>query len=127
VPKLSTAVTTTVTEQVKITPKQKVQLRKSLKLYAELHLAEKVAAQAKKKAVAEIRRIREEIGVEALEFEGYKATNVPNLRDFFDKQEFVNLGGVLEYYNNAIRKKPGTAYEKVSVPGAKSGPEDGQE
>lgn len=124
--KLSTAVTTTVTEQVKISPKQKVQLRKALKLYAEQHQIEKAAALAKKSAVSEVRRIREEIGVSTLEFEGYKASNVPNDRDYFDKQEFVKLGGILEHYNNAILKKPGTPYEKVTVPGAKSGPEEGQ-
>ena len=123
---LSTAatVTTTTTEQIKLTPKQKVRLRRALQTYAELHMQEKVAKLAKAKQVAEVRAVREEIGVEGLEFEGFKTTNVPNLRDFFDKQRFVELGGSLETYNNAVVKKPGKAYEKVTCPGDKNGHED---
>ena len=117
-------VTTTTVEQVKLTPWLKVRLRRALLTYAELHLQEKVAMLAKTKQVAEIRAVREEIGVEGLEFEGFKATNVPNLRDFFDKQRFVELGGSLETYNNAVVKKPGKAYEKITVPGEKNDHED---
>ena len=122
---LTATATVTTTTEVKLTPRQKVQLRKALKLYAELHMQEKAAKLAKAQQVAEVRRIREEIGVDALAFEGYKTTNVPNLRDFFDKQKFVELGGSIETYNNAVVKKPGTQYEKITVPG--QGANDGED
>lgn len=118
-PRLATTVTTTTTTELTLTPKQKIQLRKALRLYAELHLQEKVARLAKEKAVADVRRLREEIGVEALEFEGFKTANVPNLRDYFDKEKFVELGGSMETYNNAVMKKPGKQYERVTAPGSK--------
>ena len=120
---LSTAVTTTITttETVKLTPKQKVMLRKKLKLWAELHLQEKVAKAAKAKAAAEVRALREVIGVEGLAFEGFTVKNVTSLRDYFDKQKFVELGGSVETYNNAVVKKPGTAYERITAPGDKQG------
>ena len=117
-PKLSATVTTTttVTEQVKIGPRQKVLLRKALKAYQDAHLAEKAAAAAKEKAVAEVRALREALGVSDLEFEGFSTTNVPNLRDTFDKLKFVELGGSIETYNNAVVKVPGKQYEKITCP-----------
>lgn len=119
-PKATTTVTTTTTTEVKLSPKQKVKLRRALHLYAELHAQEKATKLAKAKAVAEVRALREEIGVDALTFEGFKTKNVPNLRDYFDKEKFVELGGSIETYNNAVVKKPGTQYEKITVPGDKS-------
>lgn len=112
-------VTTTTTQEIKLTPKQKVTLRQALKLFAEQHAIEKAAKAAKAKATAEVRAVREALGVDKLEFEGFKMGNVPNLRDFFDKQKFVELGGSIETYNNAVVKKPGKQYEKITCPGDK--------
>jgi hypothetical protein len=111
---LSTTVETTVTEEVKLTPKQRAELRAGLKEYEriqeQIHLLEK----QKKETVSEIRKIRESLGVDSILFEGFRSTNVAGVQKSYDKKKALKDGVNLDDY---LVYKPKKAYEKISIPG----------
>jgi hypothetical protein len=118
-PKLSTAITTTTTEEVKLAPALKVKLRKRLQTYAALHAEKKAIIEKMDKEKALIGELRDEAEVLSLDFEGFKVTYVQGTSSKLDKKKFVALGGPLKMLENATVTTPKKAYELVTVPGEK--------
>ncbi len=113
--------TTTVTEEVKLKPALKAKLTKKLKVYAELHTQLKAVQAAMDKEKAEIGSLREEAGVTSLAIDGFKVTQVTNLRTTLDKLKLIEMGVTTEMLEEATVTKPGRPYEKITCPGEKSG------
>lgn len=118
-PGLNTTVTTTTKEEVKLKPAVRARLVKSLRVYADLRDQLKVIEAAMDKHKAEIGKIRDEAGVTALAIEGFKVTQVSNLRTTLDKKKLIEMGVTTEMLEEATTTKPGRPYEKITCPGQK--------
>lgn len=116
---LSATVTTTTTTEVKLKPVLKTKLLKRLKLYAELRGQLQTIEAAMDKEKAEIRKLREEAGVETLKLDGFTCTNVPNLRTSLSKEKLIEMGVTTDMLEEATIQKPGRPYEKITCPGGK--------
>lgn len=111
--------TVVATTEVRIAPKQKIALRKALKVYEALMAQMAPIKLAAAKALAEAEAIREVTGAKKLEFEGFKVTRVGGTTSFFNKQEFVKQGGDLELYNACVEQKDKKPHTRITAPGAK--------
>lgn len=121
---VSTAVTTTTKEEVTIKPALKTKLLKKLKVYAELRQQLKAIEAAMDKEKAEIGKVREEIGVTSLALDGFKVTQVTNLRSTLDKKKLIEMGVTTDMLEEATVTTPGRPYEKITCPGDKTREED---
>lgn len=112
------ATTAIVTEEITIEPKLKKRLMLKFQTIADLKaqralLQEQIAAE-----VADIRELREQVGVESLSLDGgYTTTNVKGTSKSLDKKKFVSLGGSLQMLENATVWKSKREYELVTTPG----------
>jgi hypothetical protein len=121
---VSTAVSTTTKEEVAIKPALKTKLLKKLKVYAELRQQLKAIEAAMDKEKAEIGKVREEIGVTSLALDGFKVTQVTNLRSTLDKKKLIEMGVTTDMLEEATVTTPGRPYEKITCPGDKTREED---
>lgn len=111
--------TVQVEQTVSLTTKQQLALRKLLQK-VELNRKKIKGLDAEvKEAVGSVEDILAELGVEELDFEGYKSKIVAGVRKKFDPELFVKKGGNLKLYNEAFVEVPVSAYVKVSVPSDK--------
>jgi hypothetical protein len=74
-----------------------------------------------KKAI--IGRYREETGYPSVALDGFKVTEVTNLRSTLDQKKLIEMGVTTDMLAEATVTKPGKPYTKVTCPGDKSGPE----
>lgn len=105
--------------EVALKPKQRVQLRKALKLYAQLMEQMAPLKLAAAKALAEAEAIRETTGAKKLVFEDFQVTRVGGQTSFFNKEQFVRKGGDLRLYNDCIEKKDKKPHTRITAPGEK--------
>lgn len=122
---LTTTVSTTTKEDVKIKPRIKTALLAELKAYAALRTQLKGIEAEMEQKKAKIGRFREEVGVTSLDIEGFKVTQVTNLRSTLDKMKLIEMGVTMEMLEEATTTKPGKPYEKITVPGEKGGDREG--
>ncbi len=120
-PRLAQTVTQTVTVEQKLTisPKQQLTLRKHQLSIQRQRKKVKEAEADIEKSVGEVEDILAELGVEELEFEGFRSKIVAGTRSVFDPDLFVKKGGNLAIYNAAKVDKPVKAYVKVTPPSEK--------
>lgn len=116
-PKIS--VTTTVTEEVLLTTKQRQKLLTELKVYRELKQQKEAIELAMDKHKAAIAAIRDETGEMSLKIDGFTTTLVAGSRKKFDPKKYVTLGGDLELYNKSVKVTPVAPFEKITCPGDK--------
>lgn len=116
-PKIS--VTTTVTEEVQLTTKQRQKLLQELKVYRELKQQREAIDLAMDKHKAAIAAIRDETGEMSLKIDGFTTTLVAGSRKKFDPKKYVTLGGDLDLYNKAVKVTPIAPFEKITCPGDK--------
>lgn len=114
------SVTTTETTVVQLRPALKVKLLKKLKVYAALRTQLKAIEAQMETEKAAIGVLREEAGVSTLALEGFKVTQVSNLRTSLNKMKLIELGVTTEMLEEATETKPGKPYEKITCPGDKS-------
>ena len=114
---LAATVTTVTKEELKLKPLLRVKLMKRLKVYNELKGQIAALELAKDKEKAAIELMREEVGVTSFSLEGYKVTQVTNLRSTLDKKKLVELGVTTAQIEEATVTKPGKPYLKITVPG----------
>ncbi len=114
---LSTTVETTTKEEIKLSPKQRVDLRAGLKEYERIQEQIHLLEEQKKGVVAQVRKIRESLGVDSIKFEGFGCTNVAGVQKSYDKKKALKDGVNLDNY---ISYKPKKAYEKITLPGEES-------
>lgn len=111
--------TTVVVEtELVIEPKLRQRLLVKFRTYADLKMQEKALTIRLDKLKAEIGSIRDEIGVETVEVEGFRDTLVAGVTSTLNKRKFVELGGSLKMLENAMECKPKKAFEKITIPGA---------
>lgn len=123
-PKIS--VTTTVTEEVVLTTKQRQRLLMELRVYQELKQQRDAIILAMDKHKSAIAAIRDETGEMSLKVDGFTTTLVAGSRKKFDPKKYVTLGGDLDLYNKAVKVTPVAPFEKITCPGDK-GAEDSDE
>lgn len=116
-PKLS--VTATVTQQVKLTPKLKRELKTQCQEYAALHVTEKTAKAAKKVINGRVEEIMEIAGETMLEVDGFKTTLVAPVKRSLNIKKLIAKGVSIDTINDCYDETPGTAYVKISAPGQK--------
>lgn len=121
-PKASVVATTTHELQIKPTVKRK--LMTALKTYAVLAAQKKALKLAMQKESRIVEAIQVELGESSIDIEGFKATIVAPIKNKFDKQRFVTLGGDLDIFEKAHIATPGKSYVKITAPGAKDGDDD---
>lgn len=118
------AATTTTTTEVKLKPAVKAKLLKKLKVFAELRAQIKTLEAAADKEKADIRVIREEVGVETLKVDGYTTTNVTNTRQdsLRFREALIEMGVTTDMLDEAKERslKAGRPYEKITVPGERN-------
>lgn len=68
----------------------------------------------------EIGLLREEAGVNTLELEGFKVTQICGTRKTLNSQKLIAMGVSTEMLEEATETKPNRPYEKISVPGEKT-------
>lgn len=116
-PKLTQTVE--VEQTLTLTTKQQLELRKQLQLVEKNRKKIKALDAEVKSAVGSVEDILADLGVEELEFEGFKTKIVAGVRKKFDPDLFVKKGGSLKTYNAAMVEVPVSAYVKVTPPGDK--------
>lgn len=67
----------------------------------------------------EIGLLREEAGVNTLELEGFKVTQICGTRKTLNHQKLIAMGVSTEMLEDATEVKPNKPYEKVTCPGEK--------
>ena len=117
-------VTTTTKEEIKLKPILRVKLSRRLKVYAELRTQLKALELAMDKEKTEIGKIREQVGVTSLTLDGFKVTEVINIRSTLDKKKLVELGVTTAQIEQATVTKPGKPYTKITCPGSGAEGED---
>lgn len=120
-------VATTTTEQ-KIAPKLRTKLLGYLRLYADVSAQMKELKVTKADATAAVRKVREQLGVDSLQLEGFTMTDVGG--ESFDKAATIKklqtlYGLTIEQINAAWVVKPKKRFEKITVPGV--GDDNGDE
>lgn len=118
------SVTTTETTVVQLRPALKVKLLKKLKVYAALRTQLKAIEAQMETEKAAIGVLREEAGVSTLALEGFKVTQVSNLRTSLNKMKLIEMGVTTEMLDEATETKPGKPYEKITCPGDKAHGDD---
>ena len=119
-PKLQQTVTTTTTQEVKLSPSVRKKLLLAFKVYAELAQQKKAIKLAMEKQTRILAEVREDLGEESISIDGNTTTLVAGLYKKFNPKKFVSLGGELALYEQAVEEKPKKAYEKVTVAGVKN-------
>lgn len=115
-PKLS--VTTTVTQQAKLTPALKKELLTKMQEHAKLHVVEKNAKAGKKKIAGRVEEIMEVAGETMLEVNGFKSTLIAPVKKSLNIKKLIAKGVSLDLINSCYDETPGTAYVKITAPGA---------
>jgi hypothetical protein len=115
--KLQTAVTATTTTTVKILPSVRRRLLNELKAYQTEKAALDLAKAKIEKRKGTIGGIRESIGEDSIELEGFKITRVQGTTTKLNEAKLVELGCAMAWIEEAKETKPKKAYEKISTPG----------
>lgn len=120
-PRITQTITQTiqVEQTVKLTPKQQVALRKELQAIQLRRKKIKQLESENKSSVGVVEDVLADLGVEELEFEGFRSKIIAGTRKAFDKELFVRKGGSLKIYNEAFVEAPVAAYVKVTAPSEK--------
>jgi hypothetical protein len=115
--KLQATVQAKTTTTVKIMPSVRRRLMIELKGYQADKAAEKAAKARVDKRKGKIGAIREEIGEDSIEIEGFKVTQVRGTTTKINEAKLVELGCALAWIEEAKETKPKKPYEKVTLPG----------
>ena len=111
------AVTTTQTTQVTIAPRIKRKLLTALHEYATLK-ARRAALDAEMDTFkTEIGDIRESLGEEHLELDGFKVSHVQGFTKKLNHQTLIALGCAAAWIQEATENRPKKAYELITCPG----------
>lgn len=113
----STTVTTTSTQQVKLSPSLKKKLVLSLKTYTALRDQKQAIESAMKKHSSAVSDILAEAGEMSLEVEGHKATVMTPVRKKLDPKRLIALGISTEILAKATTETPGMPWVKISKVG----------
>ena len=108
------------TTDITIKPSVKAKLLKYLANYASAHAEGKAAKAAKDDATFLIRLERERLGVNSLEIDGYKMTDVPGTqfdREATYKKLMSRFDLTIEDIKSCEVYKPKKAFEKITCPG----------
>lgn len=120
-PKLAQMATVTTTTEVVLKPQLRKKLQLKLQEYAKLAAEKKALKTRIDKLTKELGDLRNETGEMSVSLEGYGAvTLVAGTYKKFNEKRYVQLGGELALYQQALEDKPKKSYEKVTVPGAES-------
>jgi hypothetical protein len=104
---------------VKIAPRIKRQLLTALKGYAELKAQRDMIDSRMDAHKAEVGDIREALGEEKLEIEGFKIAHVQGTQKKLNHQTLISLGCAAAWITEATEEHPKKAYEKITCPGEK--------
>lgn len=111
--------TATTETTVKLAPSVKRKLLTNLRLYQELK-AQIAALQAQSDAAkAEVEELRQTVGEDKLELEGYKIAYVQGVRGVLDHKKLIELGCAAAWIAEATENKPNKPFIKITCPGDK--------
>lgn len=122
-PRLETQVTTTVKNEVKLSPRVRRTLLVNLKEYAALKTQRDAIDHAMVKHKTVVGGILDESGAKSLELEGFRTTIVAPVREVLDEKMLITLGVPPDVIQQAKVKRETTPYVKISQLGVK---EDGE-
>lgn len=106
----------TVSEQIQLAPKTRVQLLKNLRQFAKLKQQIKDLEEQAKTLNAEVDAVREAEGLDKFEIDGFSVTLVAPVREVLDKQKLVALGCKVEWLTKATSSEPTAPYTKITPP-----------
>lgn len=107
------------TQETTLDARLEQQLRQEFRQYQVLKQRMAALETELQKRRDKIGALRAESGAKSLELDGFKTTLVEPQRRTFDRRKFVSLGGDLTVYDAAHETKPGTPYERITLPGDK--------
>jgi uncharacterized protein YukE len=117
-PKLTQTTDLTPEPTVVIEPKLRQALQTKLTAYAALQAQIKALNARKDALTAELGELRDQAEQLSVSVEGYgSVTYVSSLQKKFNPKKFVQLGGNLAVYNEAVENVPKKPYEKITVVG----------
>lgn len=102
-----------------LTPTQQTLMRQVCREYQQLDAQIKVLTEKRDAKKTRLGQIRDEAGVQSLQFEGWKVTLVGGLRKVLNKKKLIALGCRKEWLDEAEELKPSKPYEKITAPGQK--------
>ena len=106
----------TVATEIQLAPKERVQLLRELKLWAQKKAAIKKLEAEAKELNAKIEALREESGLDTFEIDGYNVTLVAPVRSVLNEKRLIALGCKAEWITKAVEQVPSTPYTKITVP-----------
>lgn len=118
-PKIEQTVVEEPTVDTDLTPTQQTLMRQVCREYQQLDAQIKVLTEKRDAKKARLGELRDEAGVQSLQFEGWKVTLVGGLRKVLNKKKLIALGCRAEWLAEAEELKPNKPYEKISAPGQK--------
>jgi hypothetical protein len=121
-------------QTTEVQPQPELVLEPTLRKALQTKLTAYAALVAKKKALKadmdklakELVDLRDETGELSVTLEGYGTITYCGGQTFkkFNPKKFVQLGGNLAVYNEAVENKPKKAFDKITVPGVDEGGDD---
>lgn len=108
--------TVTVQDELVLSPKLAKQLDLECQVYLRLKKQQKALEAQIDESKAKLGAIRDDVGVESLERNGFKVTLVAGTHAKFNEKKFIALGGNLAIYKEAVEIKPSQPYEKITIP-----------
>ena len=118
------AVTTTQTTQVTIAPRIKRKLLAALHEYATLKQKRAALDVEMDTFKTEIGDIRESLGEEHLELDGFKVSHVQGFTKKLNHMKLIELGCAASWIEMATENRPKKGYELVTCPNDKDSYED---
>lgn len=112
-------VTTTTTKQVVLAPKVRQKLVTQLREFQSHKATYEAAKAAMNTCKANIGKIRTATGEKVLEIDGFKVSQVQQIRKVLNQQKLIAAGCAIAWIEEATENKPSKAYEKVTCPGEK--------
>lgn len=116
---LALVATATTTKEITLKPQVRRKLLTELHAYQELKQQYKALEFALDAHKATIERLREETGEQSIALEGFKVTQVTQIRSTLDKKLLLEQGVTMGQIENATITKSGRPYTKVTTPGEK--------
>lgn len=115
----STTATVSTTREVRLTARQRNELRASLRIYAELSAQIKALELAKAKAKDKADQVREDLGEQSIELDGFTVTLVAPVRKKLNEKKLIAQGVTMAQIEMATDHVLVRPYTKITVPGGK--------
>jgi hypothetical protein len=106
----------TVSNEVRLEPRQRVALLRDLRTRQELDQQIKALETKKKELTERVEAVREESGLDTFEIDGFTVTLVAPVRQVLNEKKLLSLGCKIEWLKKATEAVPSTPYTKISAP-----------